>query len=719
MKTLIIISVLSMLGFGIFKGVKTINVETSNVTNWNASVSNFNYVNQESQIVTQQQNLKDILQPSLGIVSIVLIPFIVLIGLIWGLLSWKSTQKIKGDFSKTSLILLVTLFSFQVIAQDKIPIEKAADLPQHTYNLEVAKAMKYLKKDKLRFDLAQMVETQLLADLEKYDIQDKKALKGYYWDLYACAMTKKEYKKAQEYINKRIDLAEKPAEKYSSFIMQKAFAITTTEYKVEDEVNFNKALEANLIDLLSKAPKDKIQESLEGHLGFLELVGKNVILGLVKGELQPEIDKSKPQIPHGSVTDILGFKNTIDFVLPYQGMYHATIKNFYDKNYEAVELVDIWTTREITFSNTEKLNPIVVSVWDSGVDTDVFPKENIWTNPKEKIDGKDTDGNGFIDDVHGIAFNLEDEITTGLLLPIEQEGANYEQLVVYSKGLSDIYSAVKSEEATEFKKVVKALKPWKTKRFIEEISLFGNYIHGTHVAGIMMNNNPSAQLLTTRITFNHKIQPEIPTIENAKVNAELYEKTIQYFKDNNVRVVNMSWSGSQGGIESALAKNGVGKSDEERKAMAKEIFEIKRNAFYESMKNAPEILFVCAAGNSNSDVGFSNNLPSGLGLPNLLVVGAVDIEGKVTSFTTMGKGVHVYANGYEVESFIPGGTIQKSSGTSMASPQVANLAAKLWSRYPKLSVEEVKNAIINGATPSDENEAVLLIYPQKSLDLID
>jgi subtilisin family serine protease len=186
-----------------------------------------------------------------------------------------------------------------------------------------------------------------------------------------------------------------------------------------------------------------------------------------------------------------------------------------------------------------------------------------------------------------------------------------------------------------------------------------------------------------------------------------------------VRVVNMSWGGSQGGIEDALAKNGVGENEAERKAMAKEIFDIMRNALYESMKNAPEILFVCAAGSSNNDVGFSDKMPSGFDLPNLIVVGAVDIEGKVTSFTTMGEGVDVYANGYEVESFIPGGTIKKSSGTSMASPQVANLAAKIWSRYPKLTVEAVKNAIINGATPSTENEAVLLIHPKKSLELVD
>ena len=55
------------------------------------------------------------------------------------------------------------------------------------------------------FKLAEKIETQLLADLEKYDIQDKSTLKDYYWDLYAAAMAKKDYKKASECINKRIN----------------------------------------------------------------------------------------------------------------------------------------------------------------------------------------------------------------------------------------------------------------------------------------------------------------------------------------------------------------------------------------------------------------------------------------------------------------------------------------------------------------------------------
>ena len=52
----------------------------------------------------------------------------------------------------------------------------------------------------------------------------------------------------------------------------------------------------------------------------------------------------------------------------------------------------------------------------------------------------------------------------------------------------------------------------------------------------------------------------------------------------------------------------------------------------------------------------------------LRVVGAVDQAGDPTDFTSGGRNVKVYANGFQVESYVPGGGTMKMSGTSMASP---------------------------------------------------
>ena len=47
-----------------------------------------------------------------------------------------------------------------------------------------------------------------------------------------------------------------------------------------------------------------------------------------------------------------------------------------------------------------------------------------------------------------------------------------------------------------------------------------------------------------------------------------------------------------------------------------------------AMRSAPEILFVTAAGNANSDSSFEENTPAGIVLPNLLTVGAVEAAGQ-------------------------------------------------------------------------------------------
>ena len=72
----------------------------------------------------------------------------------------------------------------------------------------------------------------------------------------------------------------------------------------------------------------------------------------------------------------------------------------------------------------------------------------------------------------------------------------------------------------------------------------------------------------------------------------------------------------------------------------------------------------------------------------------------------------MHANGFEVDSFVPGGDRLKLSGTSMAAPQVTNLAAKLFALNPDLTVAQVKSLILGSA---DRNGRVNLINPRAAL----
>jgi subtilisin family serine protease len=99
----------------------------------------------------------------------------------------------------------------------------------------------------------------------------------------------------------------------------------------------------------------------------------------------------------------------------------------------------------------------------------------------------------------------------------------------------------------------------------------------------------------------------------------------------------------------------------------------------------------------------------------------VNWAGRETDFTSYGDTVLLQADGDAVESYVPGGSRLKKSGTSMASPNVANLAAKLIALDPSMTPVQVIELIKKGATASsdgrlhliDEKASVALLQASK------
>jgi hypothetical protein len=361
---------------------------------------------------------------------------------------------------------------------------------------------------------------------------------------------------------------------------------------------------------------------------------------------------------------------------------------------------------------------VLIAAWDSGTDPQVF-QDILWTNPREQENGKDDDGNGYVDDVHGIAYDIYAERTTGMLCPLDEAADRIPQVMKYMKGFMDLQAAVDSTEASALKRHLGTLDQADVRGFFEDLGLAGNYAHGTHVAGLMVNGNPFARLLIARLSYDHRMIPVARTVEWGARDGAKCRDTVEYFKQQGVRVVNMSWGEAQQDAEDSLEANGIGETAEKRREMARQVFALQKEGLYEAIKNAPNILFICAAGNADNDVEFDQTIASCFDLPNLLVVGAVDQAGDPTGFTSTGRTVQVYANGFEVESYVPGGERMKFSGTSMASPNVANLAGKILARNPRLTPPEVIKLIKKGAEKRTEGDwTYLLINPKRTLEIL-
>ncbi|MDN3491550.1 S8 family peptidase [Winogradskyella bathintestinalis] len=205
--------------------------------------------------------------------------------------------------------------------------------------------------------------------------------------------------------------------------------------------------------------------------------------------------------------------------------------------------------------------------------------------------------------------------------------------------------------------------------------------HGTHVAGIIAaerNNGKGANGVANNV--------EIMSIR-AVPNGDEYDKdvalAIRYAVDNGAKVIN----GSFGKSFSPHA-------------------EWVRDAIKYASDN--DVVFVHAAGNSSEDIDVEPNFPDDN--VNFVEVSSSYIRvgslaskygsKMVSSFSNFGKkNVDVFAPGSAIYSTFPENEYKSISGTSMASPAVAGVAALIRSYYPKLTATQVKQVIIDSGLP--------------------
>jgi len=613
-----------------------------------------------------------------------------------------------------NFILVVVLCLATTANAQKKKITRADELPRITYKVD-STATELIASDELFSAFAKKVRENIDKIQAEYDIEDKTTLKGFKGTLLSLDLLDGNEAAAMMLIKELRELEEKPAAKLLAGLSTESqiTARKVVENPDQNEAAYHKAFQDIYQSRLEKLPWDVVQAELKQTKGNLEIRSRNLYLGMIQSQIEPALIETGT-LSSDVADTLVRIRSFLVVQLPLKDEMVAALSNVIAMH--DIKKPDIWKERDVELSANQELTPVVLAVWDSGVDMEIFGDRS-YTNSKEQVNGKDDDGNGFVDDVHGIAYNLVIEKEAGLLYPLEGAKDRLPEMKDQIKGMLDLRAAIDSDEASALKTRMSQIKPEEVKPFIEDLNLFSNYAHGTHVAGITAAGNPAVRILAARMTYDHRMIPMAPTVELAKKEAMMYREVVDYFKAANVRVVNMSWGGSQKDIEAALEANGIEKDAAKRAELAREIFKISSDGLYDALKSAPEILFVCAAGNSDNDNEFEELIPSSFKLPNMLTVGAVDQAGDRTSFTTFGGNVEVYANGFEVESYIPGGERMPFSGTSMASPNVANLAGKLIVLNPKLTPQEVI-ALIKKGIQSGGNENFPLINPKQTVGLL-
>jgi hypothetical protein len=571
----------------------------------------------------------------------------------------------------------------------KTTVTSAGDLPRFTYPVS-GTASGLVTADDATFDaFAAKVRTDVESVLAKYDIQDRATLRGLLSvkaDLQL--MSGSEDAAALQTIAQIRALEDKPDSKLLSGLINNAVIAARAATSSSSGAAYNAAVGKFYAAALAPLPWSVVGTALKETKTSFEVVTPTLLAGQVAATLDPAVAKTH-ELDGVAAAMLIRERYYARVLLPSKVQLAAALGAVIAQN--SVQKPDIWTARDVALRANDKLTPVRIAVWDSGSDIALFPNQ-IYTDPHPGPY-----------DPHGLAFDLLSRPTHGVLMPLTPEQRKiYPSEVAFLEGYSDLIQSIDSPAATRVKQQMASMAQADVATFFANIQLVGNYVHGTHVSGIALRGNPAARLVVARLTYDSKLIPTPPSVELERRAAASMMTYATYFRTHHVRVVNMSWGGSPADDEAVLEKNGIGKDANERKALAAKYFAIDRAGLYNAIKSAPGVLFVCSAGNSNGSADFSETIPAGFSLPNLLVVGAVDQAGDETSFTSYGKTVSVDADGYEVESVVPGGAHVRESGTSMASPEVANLAAKLIAIDPKLTPEQTVALIQHGATPSSD-----------------
>lgn len=287
-----------------------------------------------------------------------------------------------------------------------------------------------------------------------------------------------------------------------------------------------------------------------------------------------------------------------------------------------------------------------------------------------------------IEDVKGYTSNYQDaKIATAIYLNIGNGNNNYD--ISNQDILNELRAEVRKGEAASAPpedlrgEIVKDNYNDINDRFYGNNDVMaGTPSHGTHCSGIIaaVRNNG---LGMNGVANNVRIMM-VRAVPNGDEHDKDIANAIRYAVDNGAKVISMSF--------------GKGFSPE-------------KNWVDDAVKYAEskDVLLVHAAGNDAENIDSTDNYPNAIykdksGVAkNFITVGASGDStngGFTASFSNYGKNsVDVFAPGVNIYSTLPDKNYGNYSGTSMATPVVAGVAALIREYFPDLSAEQVKQVI--------------------------
>jgi subtilisin family serine protease len=360
-----------------------------------------------------------------------------------------------------------------------------------------------------------------------------------------------------------------------------------------------------------------------------------------------------------------------------------------------------------------------VAIIDSG--TDMLHKDIAafaWTNPGEINNSDiDEDGNGYTDDWYGWNFAENNNLV------IDYQYLN--RLTPDVRRFFDIQGRTMMGTATDAEIAWMRAKV-EDEAFLKNLQVYGNFMHGTHVAGISIKGVSNSKLMAVKLIptevklpgqekLMELLQDKDDNAEGddlmmmlikaglgqlAKQQMKQLETIAFYVGDLKADVANGSFGTGYAQarmIAELLFKSLAGKEPTEEQAdiLAKSFMDQLIREGQHMVAAAPKTLFVFAAGNDGTDNDEYPSSPTNIRADNSISVAATMGGFSLARFSNFGiKNVDVAAPGVAIVSAVPGNEYLSVSGTSQAAPYVSNIAAKIKETNTALAPSEIKKILM-------------------------